>query len=267
MDFKTLKIHKEGPVLVGRLNRPDKRNALSLELLEELLGLFRAVDASDDFRVFVLRGEGKVFSAGADISMMAGVEGKTQEDLRREAGLFYDCFDALHRLKIPTICYAHGGVHGGANGLLAASDIVLCESECRFSFGEVRLGLIPATVAPFVVRRTGIARARKMMLGGHVFGSGEALEAGLADYLCPPNEADARLAELIDHILCSAPGALQETKRFLLQMTDPADAEGMRDLCVGLIARARMSEEAREGIQAFFSKRDPGWWTRYRGTL
>ena len=175
MKFSTLNINRSNEVLYCWLNRPDKRNALNKEMLDELKALFNSVEAERQIRVLVLRGSGPVFSAGADLSMMSDVSGRSEAELKREAGLFFDCFDALYRLPVPTICYVQGGVHGGANGLVAACDFTLSDKATKFSFREVRLGLVPAAVAPFVVRRTGTMNARRMMLGAAVFGCDEGI--------------------------------------------------------------------------------------------
>ena len=113
MEFKTLKIRSHAQVMNCWLNRPEKRNALNSEMLGELISLFRHVEGDRETRVFVLRGTGKVFSAGADLSVMSEAAGKSRTELEHESGLFFDCFERLYRLPVPTICYAHGGVHGG----------------------------------------------------------------------------------------------------------------------------------------------------------
>jgi methylglutaconyl-CoA hydratase len=259
MKFRTLKIKTGKEVLNCWLNRPGKRNALNLVMLAELVQLFRLVEEDRKVRIFVLRGSGEVFSAGADLSMMSDVSVKNESELKAEAGLFFDCFDGLHRLPVPTICYAHGGVHGGANGLVAACDYALADAGTQFSFREVSLGLVPATVAPFVVRRTGLMHARRMMLWGQVFGGEEALEAGLVDLLCTPGEAGKKIDELCGQILRNAPDAVSETKNLLISLEDPATSAELKQFCTGLIARTRLSAEAREGIAAFFEKREPAW--------
>jgi methylglutaconyl-CoA hydratase len=259
MKFRTLKIKTGKEVLNCWLNRPGKRNALNAEMLAELGHLFRLVEGDRKIRVFVLRGSGDVFSAGADLSMMSDVSVKNQVDLEAEAGLFFDCFDGLYRLPVPTVCYAQGGVHGGANGLVATCDFALADPGTQFSFREVSLGLVPATVAPFIVRRTGVMHARRMMMWGQAFGGGEALEAGLVDMLCTPGEAGKKIDELCGQILRNAPDAVSETKNLLLDLEDPATAAELKKFCTGLIARTRLSAEAREGIAAFFDRREPAW--------
>lgn len=259
MDFTTLNIEIRDRILFCNLNRPEKRNALNPDMLQELQVLFRSLEDRHDIRILVMRGEGKVFSAGADLSMMKDVSGKTQEELEKEAGLFYDCFDALYRLPIPTICFVHGGVHGGANGLVSACDFTLGDPDTVFSFGEVRLGLVPATVAPYVLRRTGEMNARKLMLGASEFSGTDAFRYGLLDILCPLDDSKARINEIAGQVLENAPAATRLTKNLLYDISGINDSSVLRNLCTGLIAKTRQSAEAKEGIKAFFEKRDPSW--------
>jgi methylglutaconyl-CoA hydratase len=227
-------------------------------MLEELLNFLQDVYTGDQAGVLVLMGRGKTFSAGADLSMMGNTAERQRDEIIAEASLFYDCFDSLYRLPIPSIAYAHGGVHGGANGLLAACDFCYCDAGTRFSFGEVRFGLVPATVAPFVVRRTGITRAKHWMLGAYGFDAAEAKEAGLVDGIFEINSSDQKILELSAKLAGNAPGAVSATKKLLLDLDDKADQE-LRRFCTGLIAQARMTDEAKEGITAFFEKREPSW--------
>jgi methylglutaconyl-CoA hydratase len=259
MKFQTLETEITGHILNCRLHRPEKRNAINRAMLRDLLTLFNSIPADSEIRIAVIRGAGKVFSAGADLAMMSDVSGKDPQALKNDAALFYDCFDALYRLPVPAICYAHGGVHGGANGLVAASDYAFCSPETRFSFGEVRLGLIPATVAPFIVRRTGIINAKKIMLSGTVFDASEARFMGLVDYVVSETEAESRIGELAGAVLSGGPQAVSATKKYLLDLGEPAAANDIREISTELITRARLSGEAAEGIEAFFNKKDPGW--------
>lgn len=261
MEFETLKTETRGNILYCWLNRPEKRNAINLKMLEDLLNLYKNLSEDEQVGVLVLRGAGKVFSAGADLSLMSDISGKAKAEILDEAGLFFDCFNTLYRLQIPTICYVHGGVHGGANGLLSACDYTLSDPKTLFSFGEVKLGLVPATVAPFVTRRTGFVHAKRMMLGAYTFGAGEAIVSGLIDQISSENEADKSISALGQQILQNAPGALSATKKLLLDIEDKPDSAGLKEVCTELIAGARLSDEARTGIEAFFEKRIPSWRT------
>jgi methylglutaconyl-CoA hydratase len=190
---------------------------------------------------------------------MSDTARKSDEELLTEAAMFFDCFDSLSRLPLPVICYAHGAVHGGANGLVAASDFVLCTEDTRFSFSEVRLGLVPATVAPFVLRRMGPTRARQCMISGEVMDGHEACAGGLADRVVRREDAEGKIGELVAMLKQNAPGAVRMTKKMLLEIEHKTIMRETRGLTTEMIARARKSEEAQEGLDAFFSKRIPNW--------
>jgi methylglutaconyl-CoA hydratase len=241
------------------LNRPDKRNAMNADMLGELTALLGTLSTEKEARVLVLRGHGRVFSAGADLAFMSETDQKSDEELKAEAVLFYDCFESLYRLPLPVICYAHGAVHGGGNGLLAASDFVLSTADTRFSFSEVRLGLVPATVAPFVLRRMGVVRARQCMISGEIMDGNEAYACGLVDRLVNPEQADGEIGKLINQLKQNAPGAVNMTKKLIIDIENMAVTGDLRALTTEFIARARRGTEAREGLDAFFNKRIPNW--------
>jgi methylglutaconyl-CoA hydratase len=259
MEFRTIEFSIIDQVAHLWLNRPDKRNALNAAMLGELRSCFESLIHQEEARILVIRGRGPVFCAGADLSLMRETSDKSERDLQSEAALFYDCFDSLYHLPLPVICHAHGAVHGGGNGLLAASDFVLTSEDTRFSFSEVRLGLVPATVAPFVLHRMGILRAKQAMLSGSEMRGSEARAFGLVDRLVEPEEAEAAIRQLVDQLKKNAPGALKMTKRLLNDIEHKEIGREMRILTTQLIARARRLEEAWEGIEAFFSKRLPNW--------
>jgi methylglutaconyl-CoA hydratase len=259
METRTIEFSVRDQVARLWLNRPDKRNALNAAMLAELASIFGSMARQNKARILVLRGRGKVFCAGADLAFMSDVSGKTDEDLLSEAALFFDCFESLYRLPVPVICFAHGAVHGGANGLLAASDFVLCTEDTRFSFSEVRLGLVPAMVAPFVLRRMGSLRTRQCMISGETMDGTEAFARGLVDRLVRMEDAEGEIEELAGRIKKNAPGAVMMTKKLLIDLENRELNEELRTLTAGTIARARRSDEAREGLDAFFSKRIPNW--------
>ena len=259
MDMNTIEFSIKDQVAYLWLNRPDKRNALNTAMLAELLSFFESISRQKEARVLVLRGRGKVFCAGADLAFMSDISKKSDEDLQSEATRFFDCFESLYRLPIPVICYAHGTVHGGANGLLAASDFVLSTEDTRFSFSEVSLGLVPATVAPFVLRRMGTVRARQCMISGKVMDGIEAFSGGLVDHLVSHEQADMEIEKLTGLLKENAPGAVMMTKKLLVDIEHKEISGELRALTAEMIARARRSDEAAEGLDAFFSKRIPNW--------
>jgi methylglutaconyl-CoA hydratase len=259
MDFNTIEFSIQDQVARLWLNRPDKRNALNADMLQELRSLFESLAGQTEARVLAIRGHGKVFCAGADLVFMSDVTRKSDEKLKAEGALFYDCFESLYRLSIPVICYAHGAVHGGGNGLLAASDFVFTSEDTRFSFSEVGLGLIPATVAPFVLRRMGILKARQCMISGKVMDGREALSVGLVDHLVSHVQVETEIDKLIGLLKKNAPGAVKKTKELFMDLESKLISKELKDLTTDIIVHARRGEEAREGLEAFFSKRMPNW--------
>ena len=253
-------------IVVMTINRPERMNAISQELRERLEEAWVKFRDDEDSWMCILTGAGdKVFCAGADLAFMSDISRKTDEDLQSEATRFFDCFESLYRLPIPVICYAHGTVHGGANGLLAASDFVLSTVDTRFSFSEVSLGLVPATVAPFVLRRMGSVKTRQSMISGKVMDGIEAFSGGLVDHLVSHEQADMEIEKLTGMIKENAPGAVMMTKKLLVDIEHREINGELRALTAEMIARARRSDEAVEGLDAFFSKRIPNWKTRNNG--
>jgi methylglutaconyl-CoA hydratase len=259
MELNTIEFSMLDQVAYLWLNRPDKRNAINAEMLGELISILSSLLKERDARVLVIRGQGTVFCAGADLSFMADVAQKSDDDLMAEASLFYDFFESLYRLPLPVICFAHGAVHGGANGLLATSDFVLSTEDTKFSFSEVRLGLVPATVAPFVLRRMGTVKTRQCMISGEIMDGAEAYSNGLVDHLITHEQADIEIEKLTRLLKKNAPGAVRITKKMLVDIEHKDINRELRKLTTEMIARARRSDEAIEGLDASFSKRIPNW--------
>lgn len=259
MDLHTLEFSIKDQVAYLWLNRPQKRNALNEDMLTELISLFEIISIQKEVRILVIRGRGKVFCAGADLTFMSDISQKTDEDLQSEASLFFDCFESLYRLPIPIVSYAHGAVHGGANGLLAASDFVLSAEDTRFSFSEVQLGLVPATVAPFILRRMGSIKTRQCLISGKVMDGNEAFNNGLVDQIVSHEQADMEIEKLAGLLKQNAPGAVRLTKKLLVDIEHKDLNMELRALTSEMIASARKSDEAIEGLDAFFSKRIPNW--------
>jgi methylglutaconyl-CoA hydratase len=259
MDLNNIEFSMKDQVAYLWLNRPAKRNAMNADMLGELISLLRSLSNEGDARVLVLRGHGKVFCAGADLAFMSDTAQKSEDELKAEASLFFDCFESLFRLPLPVICYAHGAVHGGANGLVAASDFVLSTIDTRFSFSEVSMGLVPATVAPFVLRRMGAVKARQCMISGKIMDGTQAYSSGLVDQLVNHEHADGEIGKLIRLIKQNAPGAVNMTKKLIVDIENQPITGELRALTTDIIASSRRGMEAREGIDAFFNKRIPNW--------
>lgn len=242
------------------MNRPDVRNAFNPDLVHALAaGLDRAAQ-DPSCRAVVLTGAGKVFSAGADLENMrrAGTlsEGENTADAMNVSRLL----DRLDSMPVPAIALVQGAAIAGGLGLVAACDVVIAAADAVFAISEVRLGLIPAMISPYVIGAIGARQARRYMLTGERFGGSEALEMGLVHCLAPSaGELDAALEPIIDAILKSAPGAIAETKALLRTIAGASQGAGDRQRLASALARRRASAEGREGVDAFLEKRAPDW--------
>lgn len=259
MDFITIQIGIEKNVARIALNRPDVRNALNEKMITELTEAVEWLDCRDDIRVIEICGNGKTFCAGADIQYMKRIGeydyDRNLDDARRLSSLF----QKIYYCKKPIISMVHGAVIGGGNGITAASDIVLAVRDTRFAFSEVRLGITPATISPFVLRRCGVATARDLMLSGRIFSADEALRYGLVTFVGDLNEVNERMDFYIKHFLEASPHALQDCK-YLIEKVNGTDTDmsAFEETAV-IIARERMSDDGQEGLTSFLEKRKPYW--------
>lgn len=243
------------------LDRPQARNALSAELVTRLTDAFAALSGDSGVRAVVLTGAGEVFCAGADIGEMrqagSAAPAQNEADARRFAGML----EALERLPQPTVAVVNGAAMGGAVGLVACCDIALASAGARFALSEVRLGLVPAMISPYVIRAIGLRQARRWFLTGEAMDAAQARVLGLVHEVAEPAALPALAERLLEALLLGAPGAQREIKRLIRHVTgrsDAADATMLADTA-GWIARIRASGEAREGLTAFLERRKPGW--------
>ncbi|MGE4158049.1 MAG: enoyl-CoA hydratase-related protein [Planctomycetota bacterium] len=250
-------ISLDGPVAQLRLTRPDKHNAFDEELVAGLTSAFTQLEADEAVRVVVLSGEGKSFCAGADAGWMRRQStmppAENLEDARRLAKLLR----AAGTFPKPLVACVQGAAFGGGMGLACCADIVLASDTALFALSEVRLGLIPAVISPWVIRRIGLSACRRLTLTGERIGGAEALRWGLADLVVPPDELEARTQTQVQALLVGAPGAQAEAKALYLRL-HPVD-ETHLELTAQAIASRRATAEAREGLSAFLEKRSPQW--------
>jgi methylglutaconyl-CoA hydratase len=247
-----------GPVTTVTINRPDVRNAFNEELMGELTDFAKGVPDDGSVRVVILQGAGSVFCAGADLNWMSKVVGYTREqnvaDVHRAAELYF-AFDSL---PVPLIGRIHGAALGGGAGLAATCDIVIAADDTMFGFTEVTLGIVPATISPYVVRKIGLAAARELCLSGVRFPARRAKELGLATEVVSLSEMDETVARHVDQFKRASPSAVSATKRLLRAVYGRQPADVM-DLTVDVIANQRASVEGQEGMRAFLEKRKPKW--------
>lgn len=245
-------------VAILEINRPDKHNALSGELLDGLTEAAHGLAADDAVRVVVLAGAGKSFCAGGDLRWM---EAQTQADAatraaeaRRLAGML----EALNALPKPLIGRIHGNAFGGGVGLACVCDVAVGAEGARFGLTETRLGLIPATIGPYVVARMGEAMARRVFMSARIFGADEAVTLGVLAKAVPEADLDAAVeAEVAPYLAC-APGAVAEAKALVRHLGGTV-SEAAREDSIAALVRRWESPEARDGVAAFFEKRAPGW--------
>ena len=251
----------EGTVATVALARPEARNALNAALIGEITRCFEELAEDEDVRVVVLTGEGSSFCAGADIGYMRDTAGFSYQENMEDARRLAEMFRAVDNLPKPVVAKVRGAAIGGGVGLVAATDLAVAEEGMRFAFSEVRLGIAPATIAPFVVRKIGHSLARALFLTGEGFGANRAREIGLIHEVVPEEGLDAAVELVIEQLLQGGPAAQAAIKDALRQIeaTEPMEALG---IMTQRIAELRIGVEGQEGLGAFLEKREPFW----RGT-
>jgi methylglutaconyl-CoA hydratase len=251
-------VTRDAGILRVALNRPDVRNALSSELIGELASAFETAARDDTVRLAVLEGRGRDFCAGADLHDMQRLGEAGPDENRADAERLGAAFRAIWSFPRPVVARVTGNVFGGGVGLVAACDIAVVARGARFAFSEVRLGILPAVISPYVVRRIGLGTAKRLFLTGERFGAEEAVSMGLCAALVEPDDLDAALARLTDDLLHGSPDAQGRIKR-LLDAVTMGSLDDAAALTPAFIADARASEDGQEGLRAFLEKRRPAW--------
>ena len=260
MEFSTLKIQLGESVAWINLDRSEVRNALNARMISELTEVFEWLDSRDDVRVVVLRGNGPVFCAGADLADMKAMIAYSHDENLADANRLSRLFQTIYFCNKAVIVNVHGACMGGANGIVAAADIVLAAKETKFAFSEVRLGLIPATIAPFVWQRCGMKAAKELMLTGRSFTAEEALSFDLVNRVVDESELLDAERRYIAYFMQASPAAVAQCKRLLRTVSgrdNPYDP--VFQITSEWIAAQRVSQEGQEGLAAFFEKRKPEW--------
>jgi methylglutaconyl-CoA hydratase len=256
---ETLDVVRDGSVLHVRLDRPDVRNAFNGRVVEELQLVFREADQDETARVVVLSGNGPSFSAGADLAWMQQQADLDPEANERSAEGMARMFLAIARCRKPVVGRIHGHALGGGTGLTAAVDVALCTEDCQFGLTEVKLGIVPAVISPFVLQKIGAGRARTLFLTGERFDGREAQRIGLVHRALPDMaQLDAAVRRAVDELLGSGPLAVGSAKELIRAVANLSFEEAI-PVTSKWIAALRATPEAREGVGAFLGKRRPGW--------
>lgn len=250
----------DGPVGTLTLSRPEKHNAFDDALILELTDALRRLDARPDVRVVVLAGAGKSFSAGADLAWMKRMAAYSQEENFRDAMALGTLMRTLHGLSKPTVARVQGPAYGGGVGLVACCDIAVASANATFSLSEVRIGLIPAMISPYVIAALGERMARRYFLTGERFDAAEAFRIGFVHELAVDDAAlDARVAAIADALLAAGPAAQTEAKRLIEAVAGHPLSDALVADTAQRIARVRTSAEGQHGLGAFLDKRAPRW--------
>lgn len=248
----------DGVVFVT-INRPAKKNAFDAATIAALHEAFETLHGADRVRAVFIRGAGGTFSAGADLNWMRDAAGWSESDNRDDAMGLAKMLKALHDIPALTVAVVEGNAMGGGAGIVAACDMAVAVEGARFAFSEVKLGLIPATIAPYVVEAVGARRARQLFLTANAFDADYAAHAGLIDLVLPEGSVDEFISMLSDSLTNNAPGAMGEAKRLVNDIAHHKIDNGLMDETAKRIARARVSDEGREGVAAFLEKRKASW--------
>ena len=256
--FETLGLAVDGAVLHVRLNRPDVRNAFNGAVVRDLSAAFDAIDGDDEVRVVVLAGEGKSFCAGADLAWMTEQAGLPFDANETGAAAMATMFLRIAQCRKPVVARVHGHALGGGSGLTAAVDIAICTDDTVFGLTEVKLGIVPAVISPFVMQKIGAGRARALFLTGERFDGREAQRIGLVHKAVPGAALDGEVARVVAELLSAGPCAVASAKR-LIESVGALSLDAAIPVTSRWIAELRSTPEAREGMAAFLEKRKPGW--------
>jgi len=257
--YRTLKIETDARgVATLWLARPDKHNAMSGEMIDELARAAQTLGRDPSVRVVILAAEGKSFCAGGDLRWMQAQITATADQRRHEARKLADLLFTLNTLPKPLIGRVQGNAFGGGIGMISVCDVVIGVPDARFGLTEVRLGLIPATISPYVLARMGEDKARRVFMSARIFDANEAIALNLLASVVDAALLDAAIEAEVVPYLSAAPGAVAQSKR-LARMLGPAITPEIIDATIDRLVAAWESDEAPEGIAAFFEKRKPNW--------
>jgi methylglutaconyl-CoA hydratase len=257
MTYSTLQLAFDAGIATLTLNRPEKRNAISYELIRDLLGALEEVENSDA-RVLILTGAGKAFSSGMDLENLKSLIGRTREQNIEDSRTMVSLFRSLYEFPRPTIAAVNGAAIAGGTGLALLCDFTLAVPEAKFGYTEVRIGFVPAIVSTFLMRQVGEKIARDLLLTGRLFDAAEAQRLGLVNEIVPPESLIERARQLAGQLMENSPLSLFQTKQLLTENAR-AELDEQIESAIRQNAGIRESEDFREGITSFLEKRKPLW--------
>ena len=248
----------ENETLKIRINRPEVKNAMNSELITKLTEAVEAASSIKELKLIQLEGSGEVFSAGADLNYMQSMLGADHKKNLSEAKKLHALFKAFEDSPVPVLCLVQGAAYGGALGLMATSDYVVADQNSKFSFSEVKLGIAPAVISEFVLKKALNSQVEPLMLSGMVFSAQEAFSAGLVHKIANNESLESAAKNFKDSIRSAGPQAIRKTKKLLRDLKSTEQTK-ISQLTTNLIAELRVSEEGQEGLKSFLEKRKPNW--------
>ncbi|MEP0829048.1 MAG: enoyl-CoA hydratase/isomerase family protein [bacterium] len=256
--YKTIRFFIENNNAFVHFCRPDVHNAFNDTVIYEMTDLFQALDNEKSLRAVVLTGEGKSFCAGADLNWMKQVISQSFEENLRESNALADLFALIYHFRCPVIGEINGAAIGGGVGFVAVCDIAIAAESAKFSFSEVKIGLVPACIGPYVVKKIGEGKAREFFITGERMSAEKAFQIGLINRFVPDDKLHDSIAELLTMIRSSGPEAIAVAKRLVSAVPYMSEKE-YKPFTAEMIARLRISPEGQEGMNAFLEKRKPKW--------
>jgi methylglutaconyl-CoA hydratase len=241
------------------LNRPDVRNAFNDEVIAELTQTFQQLAAQPELRVVLLSGRGKAFCAGADLNWMRAMADYSWEQNRADAQRLADMLWTLDQCPVPVVGRVQGDCYAGGMGLASICDVLVASSNVTFCLSEARLGLLPATISPYVIRAMGAQAARRYFTTAERLSAAQAHAMGLVHELCEPEALDAKVAEIVATLVANGPAAVKACKQLVRDVAGQDITEALRAETARRIADIRASDEGKEGLQSFLGKRSPNW--------
>jgi methylglutaconyl-CoA hydratase len=256
--FETISYSVENKIAKVLLNRPEVHNAFNEVMIAELTEIFKKISEDESVRVVILTGNGKSFSAGADLNWMRKMINYSYEQNLEDSLKLAELFYLMYSLPKPIIARVNGAAIGGGTGLVVVCDIAIAAENAKFSLSEVKLGLVPACISPYVIRKVGEGKCREFFLTGERLTAERAFEAGLVNLVVPSEELDQAVQEKADQLISSGPKALAMCKE-LLKNVPGMDFEKAKTYTADMIASMRIGDEGQEGMNAFLEKRKPKW--------
>jgi methylglutaconyl-CoA hydratase len=255
----TLEVTVENRVAKVFLNRPEVRNAFNDGVITELAETFTRLGQDPGVRVIVLGGHGKAFCAGADLNWMKSMAGYGWEDNRADATRLAEMLWAIYSCPLPVVGRLHGDCYAGGMGLAACCDVLVAAEGMHFCLSEARLGLLPATISPYVMRAMGEQAARRYFITAERFSAAQARDMGFVHELVAPDALDPKVDEIVALLVANGPAAVKACKRLVQDFVGREITQDLRAETARRIADIRASDEGREGVQAFLNKREPAW--------